>query len=243
MLAREKFCREKAGEVASRKADGTPIYGVPIRQMRAATWVAWCLWSRYRLASIARRAYNNPLKVWHEAQMGNQSAQWSKSSDVIPMFPTLVWKIELEAQLREVIGSRVLAALTHLRRDLPLAPGLGWQSVQSLHELDDFRDLVSCVHRIVPGILRFLRIGYDAYEVTACWATVLARGAAHKMHQPPNNFLSGVYLQHHVFFVHGESEQAAMVSGGCADTRVRDGNDRTHWPGSIFAAIALAVRP
>jgi hypothetical protein len=100
--------------------------------------------------------------------MGNQSAQWSEASDVIPMFPTLVWKIELEAQLREAIGSRVLAALTHLRRDLPpLAPGLGWQSVQSLHELADFRDLVSCAHRIVPGILRFLRIGYDAYEVTS----------------------------------------------------------------------------
>src|SRR5713226_7179104 len=210
--------------------------------------------------------------------MGNQNARWSEASDVIPMFPTLVWKIELEAQLREAIGVRVLAALAHLRRDLPpLAPGQGWQSVQSLHELDDFQDLVSCLHRVVPGILQFLRIGYDAYQVTACWATVLARGAAHKMHQHPNNFLSGVYyvrthpgadtinfhdprnqsgiirphrssssrprmkdgtmlvfsglpaalrrreqerrrenqyqFQHHVFCVHEESEQAAVVSG------------------------------
>ena len=97
--------------------------------------------------------------------MGNQSAQWSEALDVIPMFPTLVWKIELEEQLREAIGSRVLAALTHLRRDLPpLAPGRGWQSVQSLHEIDDFRDLVSCVRRIVPGILKFLRIGYSLGE-------------------------------------------------------------------------------
>ena len=40
------------------------------------------------------------------------------------------------------------------------------------------RDLVSCVHRVVLEILRFLRIGYDAYQVTACWATVLARRAA-----------------------------------------------------------------
>jgi uncharacterized protein (TIGR02466 family) len=81
-----------------------------------------------------------------------------------------------------------------MRRDLPaLAPGQGWQSFQSLHELDDFRDLMSCVHRVVLGILRFLRIGCDAYQITACWATVLARGAAHPMHQHPNNFLSGVY--------------------------------------------------
>src|SRR5258708_22675188 len=85
--------------------------------------------------------------------MGNQNARWSKVSDVIPMFPTLVWKIELEAPLREAIGARVLSALTHLRRDLPpLAPGQGWQSVQSLHELDELRDLVSCVHRVVPAV-------------------------------------------------------------------------------------------
>ena len=110
------------------------------------------------------------------------------------MFPTLVWKIELEAGVREAIGVHALAAIARMRRDLPpLAPGLGWQSDQSLHELDDFRDLVACVHRVVPGILRFLRIGYDAFQITACWATVLARGAAHKMHQHPNNFLSGVY--------------------------------------------------
>jgi hypothetical protein len=111
--------------------------------------------------------------------MGNQNAPWSEASDVIPMFPTLVWKIELEARLREAIGTRLLAALAHLRRDLPpLAPGQGWQSVQSLHELDDFRDLISCVHRVVPGILQFLRIGCDAYEVTERWATILATAKA-----------------------------------------------------------------
>src|SRR6202023_1957080 len=100
--------------------------------------------------------------------MGNQNARWSEASDVIPMFPTLVWKIELEAQLRDALRSRVLAALAHQRRALPpLAPGQGWQSAQSLHELDDSRDLVSCVHRVVPGVLKFLKVGYDAYEVTA----------------------------------------------------------------------------
>jgi uncharacterized protein (TIGR02466 family) len=132
--------------------------------------------------------------VQHEPPLEPQNPRWSETSDVIPMFATLVWKVELEAQLREVICAQALGAIARLRRDLPpFAPGQGWQSGQSLHELDDFRDLVSCVHRVVPGILRFLRIGCDAYQVTACWATVLARGAAHKMHQHPNNFLSGVY--------------------------------------------------
>lgn len=29
--------------------------------------------------------------------------------------------------------------------------------------------------------------------MTGCWANVLARGAAHRAHSHPNNFLSGVY--------------------------------------------------
>lgn len=126
--------------------------------------------------------------------MLGQSGRWSDASDVIPMFPTLVWKIELQAQLHETIDAKAFAALSRMRRDLPpLAPGEGWQSVQTLHRLEDFQDLVFCVHRAVAGILQFLRIGYDEFEITGCWATILARGAEHKVHYHPNNFLSGVY--------------------------------------------------
>jgi hypothetical protein len=35
------------------------------------------------------------------------------------MFATLVWKVELETQLREAIGARALAAIARLRCDLP----------------------------------------------------------------------------------------------------------------------------
>jgi uncharacterized protein (TIGR02466 family) len=110
------------------------------------------------------------------------------------MFPTLVWRIELAAQLRKSINSKILAALARMRRDLPpLAPGQGWQSMQSLHEINECRELFVYVRRAVAGILRFLQIDYPAFEVTACWATVLSLGAEHKAHHHPNNFLSGVY--------------------------------------------------
>lgn len=126
--------------------------------------------------------------------MSKESVRWVSSSDVIPMFPTLVWKVELEVQLRKEIDARVLAVLARLRGPLPpLAPGHGWQSIQTLHTLEDFRDLVSCVRRVVAGILRFLKVGYDAFEISACWATVLATGAAHRVHHHPNNYLSAVY--------------------------------------------------
>jgi len=126
--------------------------------------------------------------------MLNENSRWIEASDVIPMFPTLVWKIQLDQRLHEAIDAKVLAALADLRRALPpLAAGNGWQSVQTLHERDDFRDLVGCVHDAARGILRFLKIGYDAVEISACWASVLAAGASHRIHNHPNNFLSGVY--------------------------------------------------
>lgn len=102
--------------------------------------------------------------------MLGQGDRWIAASDVIPMFPTLVWKLELVAQLRETIEAKASAALSRMRQDLPpLAFGQGWQSIQTLHKLEDFQDFVACVHRSVAAILQFWRIGYDEFEMTACW--------------------------------------------------------------------------
>jgi uncharacterized protein (TIGR02466 family) len=126
--------------------------------------------------------------------MSKESARWVSGSEVIPMFPTLVWKVQLEAQLRKGIDARMLAALVRMRKVAPpLAPGQGWQSIPTLHTLEEFRDLTSCVRRMGAAILRFLKVGYDVFEISACWATVLAVGAAHGMHHHPNNYLSAVY--------------------------------------------------
>jgi uncharacterized protein (TIGR02466 family) len=126
--------------------------------------------------------------------MPDERVRWNHASDVIPMFPTLVWRIDLEAKSREAINAEILSALARMRANLsPLAAGQGWQSTQRLHELAEFRELFSCVHHAVAGVLRFLQVGYEAFEVTACWATVLASGAEHRGHYHPNNFLSGVY--------------------------------------------------
>ncbi len=125
---------------------------------------------------------------------GGASDRWMEASDVIPMFPTLVWKIQLKARLRDALDARILTALNKMRRGLPaLATGRGWQSEQTLHRREEFKDLVSCVGRAARSVLRFLRVGHDAIEITGCWATVLAEGASHKAHSHPNNYLSGVY--------------------------------------------------
>jgi uncharacterized protein (TIGR02466 family) len=126
--------------------------------------------------------------------MSKEGARWVSASDVIPMFPTLVWKAQLETQLSARIDARMLAALARMRKLAPpLAPGRGWQSAQALHTLEEFQDLAACVRQAVAAVLRFLKIGYDAFEISACWATVLATGAAHHIHHHPNNYLSAVY--------------------------------------------------
>ena len=126
--------------------------------------------------------------------MAKAGDPWIEASDVIPMFPTLLWKILVKPELRDAIDAKILATLGNMRRDLPrLESGHGWQSEQTLHDREEFQDLVACVDNATRSILRFLHIGHDAFEITGCWATVLASGAAHKAHSHPNNYLSGAY--------------------------------------------------
>ena len=83
--------------------------------------------------------------------MVHNNRRWMEASDVIPMFPTFVWKVQIEAGLRDALRQRVLAAMTEMPVRLPpLARGHGWQSEQTLHQRGDLRDLqrdVLVIHR------------------------------------------------------------------------------------------------
>jgi uncharacterized protein (TIGR02466 family) len=114
------------------------------------------------------------------------------ASDVMPMFPTLVWKLQLEREFHEAVDAKILAAIATMRRG-ELGPGQGWQSEHTLHEREELRELVASIRHAARSVLRFLRIGSEAVEITGCWANVLATGAVHKAHSHPNNFLSGAY--------------------------------------------------
>lgn len=119
---------------------------------------------------------------------------WIGSSDVLSLFPTFVWNIQLESTYHEALNARILEALGDIRAGLPaLEPGELWQSTHDLHKRPELAGLISCVNGTTRRILRFLGIGYDAFEVTGCWANVGAPGASHRIHSHPNNYLSGVY--------------------------------------------------
>jgi uncharacterized protein (TIGR02466 family) len=184
--------------------------------------------------------------------MPEELVRWTHASDVIPLFPTIVWRIDLNAESREAINAEILSALARMRANLPpLATGQGWQSTQSLHELEEFRRLFACVHRAVAGILRFLRVGYEAFEVTACWATVLASGAEHRAHYHPNNFLSGVYyVRTHPgadtinFHDPRESDRDHPPTGSCAYRREHGPGRRAseRWNTPDISVLLAALR-
>ena len=110
------------------------------------------------------------------------------------MFPTFVWKVELNPGVHQNLDENIVRALDHIRRDEPeLAPGQARQSDQALHKLDAFRDLVCCINDTVDSLLGHLRVGTRAFDITGLWANISMPGAGHRMHCHPNNFLSGVY--------------------------------------------------
>jgi len=119
---------------------------------------------------------------------------WTESSDVVSLFPTLAWKIQLRAEQRDRIAADALGLLHGLRQgQAELKTGEAWQSGHALHQRDELRVLCDCVGRAAASVLQFLKVGEPAIEITGCWMNLYAPGAAHRRHSHPNNFLSAVY--------------------------------------------------
>lgn len=117
---------------------------------------------------------------------------------MLSIFPTFVWKIQLTSESHERVNGKILEALYGLNPHLAkIAPCAVWQSNQELYKLDAFSELVSYIDSAARTILGFLKVGYDAVEITGCWANVSASGASHAIHSHPNNFLSGVVTFKH----------------------------------------------
>ena len=125
---------------------------------------------------------------------GGGTSSLEEAPEVIRLFPTFVWKCQLRPEVYRPVNEALLKHLEEIRRDLPpLDRGAAWQSGYGLHELEQFRALMSCIGEAVDAVLAFLRIESRDVAITGCWANVNAPGAVHRMHAHPNNFLSGVY--------------------------------------------------
>src|SRR5262245_53075573 len=116
------------------------------------------------------------------------------AGEVIRLFPTFVWKSRLPREARDAVGDAIDGELAELRAGLPdVAEGQVWQSRRALHTRPRLAPLVAHFRGAVAEVLAFLEIGEPAFDITGCWINVAAPRAALRMHNHPNNFLSGVY--------------------------------------------------
>lgn len=124
----------------------------------------------------------------------SEKDKWMEGSDVLSIFPTCVWKVQLTSAYHKSINSTILRTINDIKPDwAEIPPGGSWQSGQDLHHREQLVDLVSCIHKTAQTVLRFLKVGDNAIEITSCWENINASGAAHAIHSHPNNFLSGTY--------------------------------------------------
>ena len=124
----------------------------------------------------------------------SEKDRWMEDSDVLSIFPTCVWKIQLASEFYQKVNSEIVQVINQVNPDLAeIPPGESWQSGQDLHNREQLADLISCTQSTAQTILQFLKVAYDSIEITGCWANINASGASHAIHSHPNNFLSSIY--------------------------------------------------
>jgi len=116
------------------------------------------------------------------------------STRAITLFPTFCWEHDLpEAEARS-LNRELTAAVEALIAPRPtLHPGQNWQTSQDLHHRPEFARLVQVIHAAGQGVIAYLKLVQQSFEITGCWANLSPPGAVHPIHMHPNNLLSGVY--------------------------------------------------
>jgi uncharacterized protein (TIGR02466 family) len=115
-------------------------------------------------------------------------------TEVASLFPTHVWLTQLKREDYTEINKSILQKLMEMTSDRPaLKAGEKWQTEQELHTLDAFQRLNVFIYAAARGTLDYLKVIYEDFLITGCWANISAPGSAHEAHIHPNNYLSGVY--------------------------------------------------
>ncbi len=126
--------------------------------------------------------------------MAATQAPTVESTEIVPLFPTLVWKMQLSRDTYEPINAKIESKLMELAQATPeLSTNGKLQTDQTLHHLPEFQDLNNIINGAATGVLDFLKIVYESLELTGCWANISPPGDGHRPHTHPNNYLSGVY--------------------------------------------------
>lgn len=110
------------------------------------------------------------------------------------IFPTPLWIVDLTAEVYRQMNTDLIKDISRLTEPLPALGANGtWQTDPILHEYEEFGKLISVLSDAVRGALAFLKIEYQDFEITGCWANINPYGGLNSIHNHPNNYISGVY--------------------------------------------------
>jgi uncharacterized protein (TIGR02466 family) len=115
-------------------------------------------------------------------------------SEVLPFFPTLVWRFRLAddeaARLNALVVDKAEALAGHLKEQNES------EFMQSHHRLHLDPSMAPLCDRVLLAsrtVLQMLAVDQHPIELTGLWVNIGRPGATHKPHRHNNNFLSGTY--------------------------------------------------
>ncbi len=90
----------------------------------------------------------------------SEKDKWMEGSEVLSVFPTCIWKVQLKSGFRQQVNSKILQIINQIKPDLAKIPAGGsWQSRHDLHNREQLVDLVSCIQSTAQTVLGFLKVG------------------------------------------------------------------------------------
>jgi uncharacterized protein (TIGR02466 family) len=128
-----------------------------------------------------------------ERPLSEPSSPFAKS-EVLPFFPSLVWRFRLPEQEAARMNTLVIekgeALAGHLKGDYEET---FMQTHQKLHLDPTMAPLTERILLAARTVLQMLALDQHPFEVTGLWVNIGRPGATHKRHRHNNNFLSGTY--------------------------------------------------
>jgi uncharacterized protein (TIGR02466 family) len=114
--------------------------------------------------------------------------------EMLPLFPTFVWKTELTPEAYAPINREIRKKLAEfMGGEIRIDNRQSFQTAQDLYRYPEFGRLIGLIRSALGGVFEYLKFDADSAAITGCWANVNGVGARHRPHTHPNNLLSGVY--------------------------------------------------
>jgi uncharacterized protein (TIGR02466 family) len=117
------------------------------------------------------------------------------SNEVLALFPTVVCRIQIEAESHQALNRAINARVDALTAaEKPLARGERLRTGTDLHLLEEFAPLSDFVISNAEGMLSYMMAVHGGIEITACWADVRGPGARLSDEAGSNAYLSAMYI-------------------------------------------------